>query len=513
MRRSGRTYKGATAVAGAVAICMLGASCSGSSGESPGSGHGDTLRIALGDEPRSLNPILDDYKPSLQISEEIVQPLIATNDDFKLTKSGLVTDWKRISQTSWAITLRKGIKFTNGEPWNAKAAKFSIQTTGNGPSNKAIFDVISNMSVLGNNRLKIQTDTPNNALPAILSWAFAYPPKLYKKEGGKTFGRSPVGTGPYEFKAWSPGQSIELTANQHYWGNDPSLSSLKFTWTADDNSRLSQVQSGQADIMYNLSPAQIPTVKKSGSLSVKSRPTVREMFLVFNRKNTPFSDRRARLAAAYAINRKKLTKELFKGLAEPSPTITLTSETAPDAAKKVGTYPYRPEKARKLVESLGHKPEITLTHTVGRYVRDDDVAQALEGMLRKVGFGVKDGAMETGSFAEAATAGNVRNVFMIGFGSLFPNDDVFAGYYLEEKAPYPQCRSRVYDALAQKALASPQPKASQIYLKMGRKLLHDDVCAVGLYRQPQVLAVSNRVKGLRITLNELMDLSHVKVTG
>ena len=136
----------------------------------------------------------------------------------------LATEWKQLDDTTLQLKLRQGVKFTNGEPFDAEAAKFSIGVMINSASLKAFTSVITGADVVDQHTINVKTANPTLLhIPALAMGSFMYPPKLFQEVGQDEFGKKPVGTGPFVFSNWVKDSRRHLRGERRLLGRCASL--------------------------------------------------------------------------------------------------------------------------------------------------------------------------------------------------------------------------------------------------------------------------------------------------
>src|SRR5438067_4702714 len=228
----------------------------------------------------------------------------------------------------YEFVLRRGGRFQNGEPVTAEDVKFSMERyrgAGSGPF-KARMAAID---VLDPHRLRIRLRQP---WPDFMTFygspatgaGWIVPKKYVEKVGDDGFKRHPVGAGPYRFVSFQPGVELVLEANESYWRKTPSVKRLIFRSVPDDTTRLAMLKRGEADIAYSLRGPLGEEVRRTPGLTLKAAiPTFTE-WLVFVEQwdpKSPWADRRVRLAANLAIDRKALNDSEYLGFARTSSSI------------------------------------------------------------------------------------------------------------------------------------------------------------------------------------------------
>ena len=239
-------------------------------------------------------------------------------ESWSLSKDGLV----------YEFALRKGVKFHNGDLVGAEDVKFSLERYKGGAA--ATFKArVAGVDVVDPQRVRIRLKQP---WPDFMTFygspatgaGWIVPKKYVEKVGDDGFKRHPVGAGPYRFVSFQPGVELVLEANESYWRKTPSVKRLIFRSVPDDTTRLAMLKRGEADIAYSLRGPLGEEVRRTPGLTLKAAiPTFTE-WLVFVEQwdpKSPWADRRVRLAANLAIDRKALNDSEYLGFARVSSSI------------------------------------------------------------------------------------------------------------------------------------------------------------------------------------------------
>ena len=184
--------------------------------------------------------------------------------------------------------------------------------------------------------------------------AWIVPKKYVERVGDDGFKRAPVGAGPYKFVSFNPGVELVLEANEQYWRKTPSVKRLIFRSVPDDTTRLAMLKRGEADIAYSLRGALAEEVKRTPGLTLKaSSPTFTE-WVVFTEQwdpKSPWHDKRVRVAANLALDRKALNDAEYLGFAK------VTASIIPHTFEfywPAPPYPYDPARAKQLLAEAGY---------------------------------------------------------------------------------------------------------------------------------------------------------------
>ncbi len=184
--------------------------------------------------------------------------------------------------------------------------------------------------------------------------AWIVPKKYVERVGDEGFKKAPVGAGPYKFVSFKPGVELVMEAHEAYWRKPPIVKTLVFKVIPDDATRLAALKRGEVDIAYGLVGELAEEVRRTPGLKLKAAQIPVTLWLVFADQNdpkSPWADRRVRLAANLAINRKAVNEASYLGLGKISASIipqSLEYYWAPPA------YPFDPAGARRLLAEAGH---------------------------------------------------------------------------------------------------------------------------------------------------------------
>jgi peptide/nickel transport system substrate-binding protein len=322
----------------------------GATGEAASSST-NTLVILQSAAPVSLNPVAEADWNSRESIGYMFDPLLypGPNNSYR---PGLATSWKSSDHgLVWTFTLRRGVTFQDGTPWNAQAAVFNFHINMQ-PTSKNYTDFvpwIRSVQAVGPYTLRITLSKPYAEFLDILTWAPLFvSPTAYQREGATGFGQHPVGTGAYEFVSYSPNSTLLLKANPHYWGGAPRIPQIKIEIVPDLNTEALDMEAHTADFMYGVLPQDVPQLRAHG-IVVKTVATPSGAMVSFNDGAFPTSDAAVRKAIMYAINR----QAVLKGYGEL--TLAGVPKSSPFYHANVPGYDYNPARARALLQADGWK--------------------------------------------------------------------------------------------------------------------------------------------------------------
>lgn len=450
-----------------------------------------------GSEPKSFDPNFDTLSTSTNMYDNIFDKLAIRNSHTGKIDPGLAVSWKAISATVWDFKLRRGVKFTNGEPFNASSVTFTIGLILD-PNTKSLITpfvapYVKRVAAVNAYDVRIYTNGPYAALPNRLLSVWMLPPKYYQSQGAANFAQHPIGTGPYAFVDWVKGDHITMTANNKYWRGKPKIGGIVWKLVNDASTRVAALQTGQADIAYQVPVANIATLQNGSSTHISNMISARVMIAGFNAFQKPFDDIRVRQALNYAVDKKAIVNSILGGMGRLVASTGSPSEFGYDP--KIKPYPYNPTKAKQLLAEAGYPNGFTTTWdgTAGRYQNDVDIEQAIAGYLGAVGVKVKMNLTDVGTFFNAWLAKKYNGLWFFGQGDPLLDED-----YMLESMVYGPGRGWYYssgqsDAMITAAAQQTDPVKRQKQYGALLQYMHDQAPWIFLWNDVTHWGVSNRI--------------------
>jgi len=323
----------------------------------------------------------------------------------------LAESWENIDDTTWRIKLRENVKFTNGEPMNAEAVKFSIERIQ--ADEKALthpqWKFISEIKIIDDYTLEVKTGAPE---PAFLSkmagtGCQVVPPKYYQEVGHEGYAQAPIGTGPFKFVEFKKDDRVVLEANPDYFRGKPAIDELVLRSIPEDSTRVAELLTGGTDLIVSVPVQDWSRVEENTDLELSRFLTTQVMELILRGGPSPSMpdfngitvNPKVRAAIEYAIDRQAIA-DLLDGMGVPTLT-RITPPTLgvnPDLYNKVGEY--NPEKAKQLLQEGGYNGEKLTFHSTTANPMQKEVTEAIAAMLQEVGLNVDLNIMDITTFRE-----------------------------------------------------------------------------------------------------------------
>ncbi len=346
-----------------------------------------SFTVVDGSEPNSLDPPVG-TGPFQHIMNAIYEGLVGWNEKMQL-QPVLATSWQPSADgKQWTFTLRQGVKFHDGTPFNSEAVKATVEhilDKNTASTRRASYMLINTIDTPDPNTVVFRTDPPNPDLPFLMadtSVRIISPTALAKY--GKDYGRNPVGTGPYKFEEWVPNDHVSAVINPDYWGAKPQVRRFVYKPVPEASTRVVVLRTGEADVVMNLPPADQATLQQNQNIALHNTPSLTVVMIELRVSKPPFSDRNVRYALNQAIDKDAIIKNIMRGQALPLKT--------PGIEGVYGTtdfdpLPYDPAKAKALLAQAGYGSgfDMTLSYVSGRWAGDDQVVQAVQGYWSQIG--------------------------------------------------------------------------------------------------------------------------------
>jgi oligopeptide/dipeptide ABC transporter ATP-binding protein len=294
----------------------------------------------------------------------------------------LALSWEPTSPTTWRFTLRDGVKFHDGSVMTAKDVAFTVnEIIEKQYAAATLIPAVTGATVIDDSTVEINTNEPDPVLLDRLALIFVVPEATFSELGPDGFAQNPIGTGAYRFASFTPSQSLELVANEDYWGEQPTTPNVTLNYYEDSQALESALIGGQLDVAHMLPATAADSVTGDG-FELWNGDGGGTGFLQMNTLVKPFDDVRVRQAVNLAIDAEALNGAVENGLAvlEPGQLPTdkvfgwdeAISRPAPDL-----------DRARQLLAEAGY-PDGFSTSITGMGL-SSGLMTAISGQLRNIG--------------------------------------------------------------------------------------------------------------------------------
>lgn len=428
-----------------------------------------TFVFAASSDPATLDPAFASDGESFRISRQIFEGLVGTKPGTADPAPLLAESWETSEDgLSTTFTLKEGVKFHDGTDFNAEAVCFNFDRWYNfeglaasealsyyygklfkGFASNPADAVYESCTTDGDNKATIKLKKPFAGFVASMSLpAFSMQsPKALEEFGADTIGGTedaptvseygkahPVGTGPFTFDSWSPGENVTLSYNDDYWGEKGQIDEIIFRVIDDPTARRQALESGSIDGYDLVGPADSKALEDAG-FNMVSRPPFTILYLAFNQQIKELQDPKVREALSYAIDKDALISQVL-----PEGTEKATQFMPPVVNgynEDITTYDYDPEKAKALLAEAGYTEANPLTLTfnypvnVSRpYMPDpEQIFTVLSTQLSEVGVKTNPVSNEWVDYLDMIRGTSDHGIHLLGWTGDYNDTDNFVGVF------------------------------------------------------------------------------------
>ena len=478
------------------------------------------LVVGLASEPSSVDPHYHNLSPNNGVARQIFEALIRTDDKIRL-HPGLATSWKPIDDTTWEFKLRQGVKFHDGSPFTADDVVFTLERAGNVPNSPSSFGIFTKgktVKKIDDFTVHISTEKPFPLMANDLAGVTIVSKK--NGEGATTAdynsGKVTIGTGPFKFGEYVPGDRIVLVRNDDYWGEKPQWSKVTLKPSKSGPSRVAALLAGDVDFIEFVPTADLARIEKDENLAVSRSVSSRVIYLHLDhdRDNSPFvkakdggdianplKKLKVRQALSMAINRPAIVERVMEGVAIPA------GQLLPDGffatSPNLPVVKYDPKGAKAMLAEAGYPDgfQLTLHGPNDRYVNDAKIAEAIGQMLSAIGVKTSVETMPRSVYFSRASRGGPNKTpefsfILVGWGSgsgepLSPLRSLLHTYD-KERGFGPSNRGRYsnakVDEIIEKGLATVDEEARKALIIQATDMAIGDVGIIPLHYQVNVWA-------------------------
>ena len=397
---------------------------------------------------------------------------------------------------SYDFSLRKGIKFHNGDPVTAEDVKFSFERY-KGAAAKILKDKVKDVQILDQNHVRFVLKDP---WPDFMTFygtsasgaGWIVPKKYVEKVGDDGFKKAPVGAGPYRFVSFTPGVELVLEAFEGYWRKVPNVKRLVFRSMPEEATRAAALKKGEVDISYLLSGPIAEDLKRTPNLRLVPARPPGVFWLDFPDQwdpKSPWHDKRVRLAASLAIDRKALNQAETLGFSRPTGSIIPRNF---EFALPIDPPPHDPAKARQLLAEAGHP---------GGFDGGDfypfppytSMGEALAGYLQAVGIRTRIKTMERATFLSTWREKKLHGL-VVGITGAAGNAATRLEAYVTRGGIYTYGVIPEVEDLFQRQARELDRKKREALLNQIQKILHEQATHAPIYELAFLWGVGPRVE-------------------
>jgi peptide/nickel transport system substrate-binding protein len=463
-----------------------------------------TLRIGLAEDPDMLDPTLGRTYVGRIVFASFCDKLFDIDEKLNIVPQLALSHQTSADGKEMTIKLRPGVKFHDGEPFDAEAAKFSIDRhlTFSTSFRKPELATVDHVDVVDPLTIKLVLKTPFSPLIAQLTdrAGMMVSPKAAREAGDK-FGLKPVCAGPYKFVERVQQDRIVFEKFADYWNKDNVfIDRIVYLPIVDATVRLANLKSGGLDLIERVLATDIKDVRADPRLKLSTALELGYFGLTLNvnndkNKGALSQSAKVRQALDLSFDRDAINQVVFNGEFKPG-----NQWVSPEHPYYQKAFPVRGRdiaKAKALLKEAGATLPVAVDMMVPKGAENEAVAQVLQSMASEAGFDLKIRLIEFATSFKQAQAGEFQ-AFLIGWsGRIDPDGNSYV--FLHDKAPQNDggySNPEADKALEEARLITDPAQRKAIYEKLTKIVLNDEPL-IYLYHRKLLIAHTTKLEGYK----------------
>jgi peptide/nickel transport system substrate-binding protein len=376
----------------------------------------DDITLVLPEEPVALNSF-GTIGASLNSSitrHNLQDPLTwQSGDDLRIVPTSATTGWEQIDADTWRFQLREGVKFHNGEPFNAQASLPTFASQGNPTSEGGSINYTGpyTAEAVDEFTVDLNCDQPCPIFPSTAFHVDFEAPQWVTTAPEEERARQSIGFGPYKFVEWSPGVSITMEAYQdyvpvgdHFEFQKPFIQDVTWFWRSEPTVIAAMVQAGEADMGWDIG---VDSASSLPADMIRAGTSAETYALTMNTIWHPeLKKLKVRQAMVHAINCQEMIDSLYQGFTTCRGNIIWPGIIGA-TERNTAPYEYDPDLSRQLLEEAGYNPEnkITISSRAARVFKQVEISEALQSYWSDVGINAEIQIIEPSIRSERTQCG------------------------------------------------------------------------------------------------------------
>jgi peptide/nickel transport system substrate-binding protein len=387
---------------------------------------GGTLVAAIGGDPDQLDPHTTTSSFAFTVLENVYDTLVQPGDDLT-PEPALAESWETSDDLlTWTFTLREGVTFHDGSPLTASDVVASFERIAEEGANAFRLGAVEAYEAPDDRTVVMELNRPApNLLDQIGAFkGMAIAPAAAIEAG--TLGDEPIGTGPFSFVSFTPGDSVVLEANSDYWGEGPFLDGVEFRVIPDESVKLTNLETGEVDWIDSVPPQQLDQLAEDDSIVLGRVAGNDYWYMALNNAREPFDDPNVRRAIAFALDIDTITEAAKFDAATPNETaIPETSFWYLDYAP----YGQDLDEAQRLLDEAGVSDLTIDLMVTNEFPETVTSAQVIASQLAEVGISVEIRTEDFSTWLADQGEGEF-DAFSLGWlGNIDPDDFYYAQHH------------------------------------------------------------------------------------
>ena len=478
----------------------------------------DTLVVADQYDATTMDPIAHNDVPSSRVCYELYDTLIFLDNEGNVSP-GLAESWEFLSGTEYKFSLRKGVKFHNGDEVKAEDVQHAIMraTTEAGAKIATYSQNVKDVEVVDDHTVIVRLKVIDYSFFSSLShsWGSVYSKRAFEelKDG---FGMGPVGagSGPFKFVSWQKGNKYVLERFDDYWGPKPKYKTLEVRSVPETTSRTIALETGDADIAFPIVHNDLKRIEENEKLLLFRKPQNSTAYIGFNVTKKPFDDVRVRHAIFAALDVVGIQAASYRGIGKVPGTL-IPSAVKYSVNDAITPHKQDVELAKKLLAEAGIQNLKLELWTNERKERVDS-ATIIQAQLEEIGITAEIKVLEWGAYLNGLMK-KTHDLFILGWVSTVPDPNFAISGLLETSAigasNYTFFSDKDLDELLRDGRSLPDGAGRRAIYKEMQLYLNEQRPMIYLHNDESIAGTQKHVKGFEPRSNEIHSFREVYFEG
>ncbi|BDE05601.1 ABC transporter substrate-binding protein [Vulcanimicrobium alpinum] len=459
-----------------------------------------TVTISQGVDADTLNPIATTITPTFNVVQHVYERLAdfgARPGDYE---PRLALSWRRVNPTTEEYKLRRGVTFSNGDPFTSADVRYTvdwIKNPANASKQTPYVRDIDRVETPDPYTVRLISKVPTAIPPGLQNPLFIVDAKYFQAKGNAYVAEHPIGTGPYVLREWKRDDLTAFDANPHWWGGKPKVEHVIFKPIPEAAARVAALRTGATDVITNVPPQYQIQLTGGTNTKLVSTRSLRQLFIAFNTLQPgPQQNKLVRQAINYAVDVPAIVKNVLGGrgyeIASPIPPNYFGYDPS------VPAYPHDLAKAKALLAKAGFPDgkgiALTVNAPIGRYNRDREVAEAVAGQLQAAGITATVRPQEWVTYSDQVNRRALTPLYELGWNQPSADADGIITALFTSNAPLSCYANPEIDKLADQARGELDVAKRKALYKRIATILHEDAPWIVLFEYEDLYATSKRVQ-------------------
>jgi peptide/nickel transport system substrate-binding protein len=455
--------------------------------------------MALDEAPQNLDPRIGIDATSERLIQLMFSSLVKRTPQFTV-EPDLALSWDIPNPTTYIFHLRNDAFFHDGRKVTARDVVFTFRSLLDGSvksTKRGTFRLVESVEATGEQTVVFKLKEPFAPFISNLTRGGV---GIVPEGSPSNVARNPIGSGAFKFVRYVPDGEVVLERNESYYGDTPHVSTVVLKIVPEAVVRALELRKGSVDIALNvLPPDTVRVLKDNAELAVMEAPGTNYQYIAFNLRDPVFRDQRVRKAIAYALDREKIIKYLWRDQARAATGVIPIGNWC--YAGDVAVYPYDPKRARELLRETGLS-DLSFTFRTSTDEMSRTLATVFQQQLREVGIVMNIQSSEPATFSSDIEKGNFQAYSRRWIGG--NNDpDIFNQIFHSAMMP-PEGANRGFysnplvDQLIELGRRETDTGKRKAAYQEIQRIVAEDLPYVSLFYMDNVAVFNKRIKGMQL---------------